>query len=259
MPLITAGYLIIAETAGELKNTLVSKPTQNMIDWFRAMLGPVQLRPMIPAKEVARMFRLKPRQIVSLCEQLHLPIYDDPVFGGLVSAKTVFTLNHCYLEIVSPLRVDRQTLITVLGRLKGKNLSRGRPLIHVYFSAFEKEIQRIAKLPEPQRTIAATAFWQAFNDAETFIDLIPRDTVFENAQYRNVYKRMIAKIKGIDKILNGKSTWEKKPYKLTGRRLVFNSVVGWYNKDRQRAAVSKAMTEYWTKRKAAEKALRKKD
>lgn len=258
MPLIAAGYLNIVETAGELKKTLVAKPTQNMIDWFRAMLGPVQLRPMIPAREVARMFRLKPHQVVSVCERLHLPIYDDPVFGGLVSAKTIFTINSFYLEIVSPMRVDRQTLVTIIGRLKGKSPARSYRFVHVYFTSFEKEIQRIAKLMEPQRTIAATAFWQVFTDADLFVDLIPQDSPLSNDQHRYVYKCMVAKVKGIEKILNGKSTWEKQPYKLTGGR-AFHPNLGWYDRRAAMEAMSESMKEYWRKRKAAAKALRKKD
>jgi len=258
VPLVTACYLVIVETADELKNTLVSKPSQNMIDWFRAMLGPVQLRPMFPAVEVGRMFHINPpRKVIDICERLHLPVYDDPVFGGLVSPKTIFTLHRMYLEVVAPLRVDRQSLITVLARLRGRTVTRDRNLVHIYFTAFDKEIKRIARLMEPQRTIAATAFWQAFNDAETFVGVIPEDSP-QNTYYGKLYRKMMEKARGVEKILKGKSTWEKKPYKLTGRR-AYSPRWGWYDRKAALEAMSKTMTEYHRKRKAAAAALRKKD
>ena len=256
VPLVTAGYLVIVQTADVLKDTLVGKPTQNMIDWFRAMFGPVALRPMVPIKEVAAMALVKLDHFIELCERFHLPIYDDPIFGGLVSPRTVITFYGKYRQTMMPVRVDRVTLIDFLGRMKGFKVKRPIRLVEVFWKSFDEEIKRIAALPEPQRTIAATAFWQMFNDADLFTDLIKAEK--RPGGTRNYYRRykfLKEKADAVGKILKGKSTWDKQPYKLTCRGNVFHPQFGFRSKLAISRSMSAAMTEYWKKRKAAEAAL----
>jgi hypothetical protein len=257
VPLVTSGYLVIVQTADELKHTLVGKPSQSMIDWFRAMLGPANQRPIMPIKDVARMFRVKLHQLIDLCERFGIPIYKDPLFEGLISARGVFAFYKMYREVVSPMRVDRQTLFEVLARLKGaERTGRQGHVREIFIPAFDREIQRIAALPEPQRTIAATAFWQIFSDADLLTDVLPNPKNGRNG--RDYYKRYLLlkeKAQGVEKILKGKKRWDDRPYILTSG-MAWHPKYGWYNKKKLYQKVSARMQDYWKKRKAAEAALR---
>jgi hypothetical protein len=62
----------------------------------------------------------------------------------------------------------------------------------------------------------------------------------EKRVYFTVYKRLKEKAMGVEKVISGKSTWEKRPFDLK----------------RPHLRVSRAMTAYWKKKKAAEAALR---
>lgn len=220
-PLILEGYLRLAKSGLSLEDTFVERPPAGARDWLRAMFAPVAMRPMLPVRDAAKMLDMTLDDLRKWCIHFNIPISMDAVFGELLSLKGFYQIEHGFYEIRNPLRTDRQALLVRLMRVNKMNATR-EAYLRRYDRRLEEEITRIAKLPEPQRTIQATAFWSAYQDAKIVGDSLGRK---KGSKHEKILDR---KVYLAEQSMLGKNDWnlqlnmlvKRKPDRLTGKKKV---------------------------------------
>lgn len=200
-PLIAHGYLRIMDAGKSLAETVVARPPAAAMDWLRTMFMPLELRPLITAKEITALFGITDDELRYICLTDGIPLYDDPAFGSLLSVAGFWSLSKGLISMRSPLRTDRQMLLLILGRIKNvKDLGRIKPL--TYSERIEKEISRIAHMEEPERTMRATDFWKAFSEADTITDCLERR---EGSEISGKDEKLLARMQSMKNRLEGRS------------------------------------------------------
>ena len=246
-PLIFDGYLNVV-ISGNCANTIIlERPPVKTLTWLRRfMLVPLSRRPFLPFKDIAKLLHRSARGMREYCQGLNIMLYVDPVFGELISIDDFYALQKHLYDLTHPIRTDRGALLSFLGSLrvstqeapiKGAALKR-------YSLKINKEVQRIASLPEPMRTLRATDLWMAFKDVEAVADCIGKDpATTRKALMQDVLTRRMRDTKAI---MEGVDLSENNTFYVPGK--------GRINRAVQSKAVSVAMTAYW-KRWREKKAL----
>lgn len=177
LPLIEHRYLRVVQLSDDPGSVLVARPTGAALSWLRIMFMPIAMRPYLPIEDVAQMFETYPANIRYLCVNNNIPIYADPVFGELLTVRGYRDLRRSLFEAEMLPRFDRGVLLNLLGRLRDFEQSGNRPPLP-YSARVEREIARIAALPESDRGSAAKELYTAYLDAKKVADAL--NVYFEN-------------------------------------------------------------------------------
>jgi len=169
-PLIDLQYLRILHAGEYLVDCQVARPLPAAMDWLKQMMAPIHMRALLPVDVAAELLRCDSVDIRKFCLAWNIPMYFDPAFGELLSPTNFFRLFQKLFQVNSgEARYDRQMLLKILAT-GNEQRERTNPL--PYSRMLEREIARISRLPEPDRTVRAVALYDAFVDAKTVKECI---------------------------------------------------------------------------------------
>jgi hypothetical protein len=144
------------------KGQMVELPPRSALQWLKLMLQPLPLRPLFTVPEILELSGLTMRVFREIVLAWEIPLYFDPALGELISPDSLIKLINALHSLREPVRFDRAVLLNWMQGI-GSN-KQVKPKLP-YSKLIELEIQRIAKLEEPARTISARAFYNAFKEA----------------------------------------------------------------------------------------------
>jgi hypothetical protein len=165
--MIDVGALEVIEKGRTFSDTIVQQPSPARLEWIRQMLKPLHMRPLIRLSEVAEMLNLKYTSLKEDCDSKGLKFRSSPTYGELLTPQDVGRILRA--DIVPKMngrwRFDRMSLIQFLtGDVFGAHM---KYRILPYSSYLEREVKRIARLKEPDRTFRAVALYESLKDAKT--------------------------------------------------------------------------------------------
>jgi hypothetical protein len=79
-PLVEHKYLRVVMVKAEFEKTVVARPGKRAADWLKMMHQPFQMRPLIPLREVTKLWPVTESEIMKWCKSFRIPIYSDTVF-----------------------------------------------------------------------------------------------------------------------------------------------------------------------------------
>lgn len=195
-PLLEHRYLRTMSERPDFAQTIVARPPKGAMDWLRTMFMPLSMRPFFPVPDISRLLGMSTDDFRYICLSDGIPIYSDPAFGELISISGFQALERGLLRMQTPARFDRQAMMLVLGNSKQTRIAgRAKPL--PYRVSLEREISRVLRLPEPDRTFRATELWRAYNDAEAFTSLLDRDERAPVPLWKQKVQKRMDKLKSI--------------------------------------------------------------
>ena len=198
--LIDHRYLRVMMQRDTLAETVVARPPKAAMDWLRSMFVPLTLRPLIPVQDIIAALEITQEEFRYMCIVDNIPLQEDPVFGELISVTAFYILQQSWLRMRNPMRSDRAALMLTLGILKGATpTGRMKPL--PFDARLDKEISRIAHMEEPDRSLRATDFWVAYNEASTLTDCL--DAYFGEERKRRRKAKLDKRVDVIEKRLMG--------------------------------------------------------
>lgn len=158
-PLIDHEYLKVTGPSAVLK------PPPPAMAWLRAMMMPLPLRPFLPSQMAADLTGCAIKDLRSLCILYNIPLQADPVFGELMSVSAFHRFFESLHHFREPSRFDRQALLGMLMAAVPEQKRAVKKL--TFIRRLEKEISRISRLKEPERTERALDMWEAYSEAKT--------------------------------------------------------------------------------------------
>lgn len=161
--LIDNDYIRVMRPGFTPDSTIVARPEKAALNWLRTMLAPIEMRPFLPTFYVARALRMQISTLRAFYIHFNLPMSNDPVFGEVVSPKSVTILIQKIADDGKVKRFDRQAFVDFFISAYTKNPIKLRN----YSVIIEREIVRICKMREPDRSIRAANFMAAYKDART--------------------------------------------------------------------------------------------
>jgi hypothetical protein len=166
--LVEHGYLRVVIPSDDFNQIIVARPGRRRIEWLKYMFQPLVMKPIIPLKEAAELFRLTENYALQYCSYYLIPVQSDPAFGNLIPFKSLKRLARAAWTYS---RFDRAGLLRYfMSQLEGTRWKNPPP----YSVRLEKEIGRIATLPQPARVIRSLALIEAFRDARTATECLRR-------------------------------------------------------------------------------------
>lgn len=175
-PLIEKHYLTILEPHEYLQDCLVARPRPAALAWLKTMFQPLMMRPLLPTEMAAELLDMTVNDFRRLCLAYNAPLHDDPGFGELMTLSDFWTVFRRVHASRSTCRFDRQAMLMLTRVLRPQTISRFRadqPVLP-YSVILERELERIAQMPEPTRTVRAVALYNAYQDARTVKDCIAK-------------------------------------------------------------------------------------
>jgi len=170
-PLVEHKYLRMVIAKEPFERTVVACPGQRATEWLKMMFAPLKMRPLIPLREVAKLWEVTERHILRICKAYRIPVYSDPEFGHLMSFNGLKSYARARMKYYKPKAYDRASLLRYfLSQIEGVRWKHPLP----YSDKLDREINRIAHLPQPWRTIRAMALYEAFRDARTVTECLRR-------------------------------------------------------------------------------------
>lgn len=150
LPLVEEGYIrrIGPET--------VEAPSAAGLAWLRSWFQPALAKPLFSQKDIAELLEIEDSAVPRLLAAHDVPICHDAALGLTVS---LWGVRRLLLEVLSTgTRFDRQALLWFLV---------GDPsrLCPPFDDRLEKEIERIAQLPEPTKTRRREMLLKQWRDA----------------------------------------------------------------------------------------------
>jgi hypothetical protein len=181
--LVKMGYLRY-HNEDEEKITL---PSPSALRWLHAMLLPPPERPLFTVDEVAKITNSSSEFIRKLCATYAIPIHADESWGELISPDSFIRLLDSLFGYRTPMRFDRAALVEWM-----RGMRRDRQLRYnlAYSQLINTEITRIVRLPEPERTMRAVAFWEAYRDAKMISNCMGEYYATVKAEMGRVEKRV---------------------------------------------------------------------
>src|ERR1700728_1213370 len=169
---IAAGYLRALRLTDDPDTTIVARPYPAALEWLTGMMAPLRLRPMLPLEGVALVIGMKVKDVRLMALHYGIPLSLDPLFGELISTTGYNRLLRAQYELRNPMRTDRQAMLETFVRMNRnvKDYSKAKRL--PYSKRLEREIVNICKMPEPNRSLRATALWAAYKEASTVAECI---------------------------------------------------------------------------------------
>ena len=156
LPLVEQGYLRTIDS-----QTVEAPPPAGLL-WLRQWFQPVQAKPLFSQSDIAALLEVEESAIPSLLAAHDIPTCHDPALGLTVS---LWGARRLLLEVLSTgARFDRQALLWFL---VGDPASTCPP----FDQRVEDEIQRVAKLPEPARSIRREALLEQWADAKAVVGI----------------------------------------------------------------------------------------
>ena len=221
-PLIDHGYLRVMAAGYSADTTIVARPLPAALAWLKSLFAPLRMRPMLPVEDVAEMLNLTPAELRSFVVHYNIPLWDDPVFGELMTINGLRAVQRGIYAERRSTRYDRQTLLEFLCKQSGItwNLTN-----FSYSMQLDTEIRRICKMPEPGRTVRAVALWTAWRDAQTVTECLTKYRATMKAQEppkKSAWRKLVDKdMDVIEKGINGELK-EWKPPLLKERQNIGN-------------------------------------
>lgn len=177
----------------------VIRPEPEAMAWLRTMFLPLPLRPCLTSAMVSDIVGCTTAEIRSLCLMYDIPLQSDPAFGELMSISSFHRFINSYHHFKEPTRMDRQGLMEMLLEALpyGEGLERAIPNLK-FSHRLDMEIRRIARLPEPDRTIRGVAFLEAYRDAKSIMDAWTRYQGLADSEIEGMEKveKLVAKSLG---------------------------------------------------------------
>jgi hypothetical protein len=171
-PLVEHKYLRVVVRKEPFERTVVACPGERATEWLRNMFQPVKMRPLIPLREVGKLWKVTENHILKMCRTYNIPVHSDPVFGHLMSFGALKSYSRARMKYFKPKGFSRAELLRYfLSEIEGDRWKDPPP----YSKRLELEIKRIAHLPNPQRTLRALALIEAFREARTATECIRRE------------------------------------------------------------------------------------
>jgi len=173
-------YIRLLEVREYFQDCVVARPYPAGIEWLREMFRPLTLRPFLPLSMAATLLSTNISRVRRYCLAYDYPIYDDQAFGELISIRHFHRLFDRVRESNDGVRFDRAAIISLLRDVmhsEGQHdneRSAYRPNPLPYSKRLELEIIKIGKLKEPDRTLRAVAFYEAYRDANTIRECVAR-------------------------------------------------------------------------------------
>jgi hypothetical protein len=174
------------------KGRQVELPPRSALQWLKQMLLPLPRRPLFTIPEILGISGLPLKLFRRIVLAWDIPLHYDPAFGELISPDSLITLINALHSIREPVRFDRIVLLTWMQGLGSNKYV--RPKLP-YSRLIDLEIKRIAHLPEPERTTAANAFYNAYKDARRVSHVIDRKGR-KNVGGNYVREEMIQELEG---------------------------------------------------------------
>jgi len=169
--LVKEGYLTPLKVSDHPFLYMVGKPKPAAMTWLRQALGPLPLIPIVPFYYVREMLGLSDWTLKRLILEHNIPLYIDVAFGQTMTILAFHQLFNQLYPWTERVRFDRQMFLNILcGIDKGSGNTFVRPL--PFDKVLEEELHRIARLPEPQRSLRGYDIYEAFRDAKSIADVL---------------------------------------------------------------------------------------
>ena len=195
----------------------VRKESLVVLEWMRTVCGPMSLRPVFPLHEIASLLGYKLPELRKFCARRLINVHSDEIFGELVSAREFLSIRKAIENEANPLRLDRQNFLNVLMAINRTGKAARIPN-RPYIERLETEIRRIANMRDPQRTMAATKLWLAYNDAAVMADTIVKaEGLRDNEKDR---AKIITMMYRLRRAIDTPNRWEALGIKLSKRNKI---------------------------------------
>jgi hypothetical protein len=167
-PLVEHNYLRVLVPCDDFNQTIVARPGERRIQWLKNMFQPLSMRPVVPLKEAAELFGLTAAYALKYCWAKQIPVLSDQVFGNLLPFRSLKRLARAAWTYR---RFDRAAMLRYfMSQIERTRWKEPPP----YSVRLEKEIGRIATLPQPARMLQSVALIEAFRDARTVAECLRR-------------------------------------------------------------------------------------
>jgi hypothetical protein len=125
--------------------------------WLRSWFQPAQAKPLLSARDVAELLQVEESTIPGLAAAHDVPPLFDPALGMVFS---VWAVRRLLMEVLSAgVRFDRIALLWFL-------VGDPKKTCPEFEQQLENEIERIASLPEPARSIRRDNLLAQWRDAK---------------------------------------------------------------------------------------------
>ena len=169
VPLVEEGWLVATvdlNGAPPTMQTPLQSPPQPALLWLRQWFQPARAKVLFSRADVAELTGLTEKAVTRLAARCRIPVSYEPALSGLVfsawAVKRLMLAEAGGSGEATTQRYDRQALLWMLLEKDPK-----RALAPPDFSdALEDELARVARLPEPARTLRATALWEQWQDVK---------------------------------------------------------------------------------------------
>jgi hypothetical protein len=165
--LVEGGWIHRVSSGQLTSQSLVQMPPPEALKWLRQWLQPVYAKPMFTQLDMAELLGVTSAQVIELAAAHDIPVIWDPHLGHLYS---MWSAKQLLIRVLSGrkevgTRFDRQAFLW--------NLMDGDPAraaeLPAYDELLENEIERVAQLPEPQRSLRSAALRDHFRDASAVL------------------------------------------------------------------------------------------
>lgn len=168
-PLLEFGYLT------RLPDGSIEPPPESAMHWLRGMFAPIYLRPMLELEQAAEVMGVSLGELRTVALDHNIQLHSDPAFGFLISVVGFHRLHRALIRSRRPMRFDRQAMMGILAIIRQIEIPTAEKGFTLpYHERLEIEIRRICRLPEPERTARACAFYEAYMDAKTMTDCLEK-------------------------------------------------------------------------------------
>lgn len=151
MPLVEMGYL------RAIDSQTVESPLPAGLLWLRGWFQPPQAKPLFSAKDIATLLGIEEEAVPALAAAYDVPVGHDPALGVTFS---VWAARRLIMGVLGTgVRFDRQAMLHFLIGDPAKACPR-------FEQSLENEIQRVAELPEPARSIRRENLLAHWKDAK---------------------------------------------------------------------------------------------
>jgi hypothetical protein len=110
-PLVEHKYLRVVFLREPFERTVVACPGQRATEWLKMMFQPVKMRPLIPLKEVGKLWKVTENHILDMCRISRIPVHSDPEYGNLMSFNALKSYARARMKYFKHKGTDRASLL----------------------------------------------------------------------------------------------------------------------------------------------------
>jgi hypothetical protein len=166
-PLCEHGWIKLRSQGKITSQSYVEAPSGAALRWMRQWFQPLWDKPMFSQQDMAQLLNVEAKLVLEVAAAHDAPVIYDPGFGHMFSVWSAKTLLAKMLgggRVDS--RFDRQAMIWNL--LDGDPRRVGE--LPKFDEQLEIEIERVAKLEEPMRSMRSMALVDQFRDAQIILE-----------------------------------------------------------------------------------------